>query len=144
MEAIISKIVKQIGKGVVLDTSQCDISLIVEGFEPVEVNVLEYDEQRGSNIAPHMDDLWLWGERIFGLNLLSDTVMTFSKDNLEIEVPIKRRDLYLISGKSRLEWMHGIKGEHIHGKRMVCTIRELSQEFNTPDNELGMNLKQIA
>ena len=105
---------------------------------------MEYDEQRGSNIAPHMDDLWLWGERIFGLNLLSDTVMTFSKDNLEIEVPINRRDLYLISGQSRLEWMHGIKGEHIHGKRMVCTIRELSQEFNTPDNELGMKLKQIA
>ena len=70
---------------------------------------MEYDEQRGSNIAPHMDDLWLWGERIFGLNLLSDTVMTFSKDNLEIEVPINRRDLYLISGQSRLEWIVVIK-----------------------------------
>jgi hypothetical protein len=44
----------------------------------VEVNVLEYDQERGSNIAPHMDDLWLWGERIFGINLLAETVITFS------------------------------------------------------------------
>ena len=67
------------------------MAIIVQGFEPVEVNVLEYKEDKGSNIAPHMDDFWLWGERIFGLNLLSDTVMTFTKDNIEIEFPVKRR-----------------------------------------------------
>lgn len=114
------------------------------GFEPAEVNVLEYDQERGSNIAPHMDDFWLWGERIFGINLLADTVMTFTKDNIEIEFPVKRKQLYLISGVSRLEWMHGIKAEHINGKRMVCTIRELSPEFNSPDHEMGMKLKTIA
>jgi alkylated DNA repair dioxygenase AlkB len=91
------------------------ISEIVKGFEPVEVNVLEYHSERGSNIAPHMDDFWLWGQRIFGLNLLADTVMTFTKGNMEIEIPVKRRQLYLISGASRLEWMHGIKAEHITG-----------------------------
>ena len=48
-------------------------------FEPIELNILEYDENRGSNISPHFDDFWLWGERIFGINLLNDTVMTFSK-----------------------------------------------------------------
>ena len=109
---------------------------------PVEVNVLEYHSERGSNIAPHKDDLWLWGERIFGLNLLSHTAMTFSKDNVEIIVPVKSRDLYLISGKSRLEWMHGIKAEHINGKRMVVTIRELTPEF--VGTELGQKLTEIA
>ena len=57
----------------------------------MEVNVLEYDQERGSNIAPHIDDLWLWGERIFGINLLADTVITFSQGNVEIEFPVKRR-----------------------------------------------------
>ena len=57
----------------------------------MEVNVLEYDQERGSNIAPHMDDLWLWGERIFGINLLADTEITFSQGNVEIEFPVKRR-----------------------------------------------------
>jgi hypothetical protein len=75
---------------------------------------------------------------------MSETVITFSKDSIEIEFPVKRRQLYLISGKSRFDWMHGIKAEHIHGRRMVCTIRELSPEFNSPASEIGMHLKAIA
>ena len=51
------------------------------GFQPTELNVLEYDEDRGSNISPHFDDFWLWGERIIGINLLTDTVMTFCQKN---------------------------------------------------------------
>ena len=57
----------------------------------MEVNVLEYDQERGSNIAPHIDDLWLWGERIFGINLMADTAITFSQGNVEIEFPVKKR-----------------------------------------------------
>ena len=93
MEQVIKKILSNIGtiKDVKDDLSSEEVAIVVQGFEPVEVNVLEYKEDRGSNIAPHMDDFWLWGERIFGLNLLSDTVMTFTKDNIEIEFPVKRR-----------------------------------------------------
>ena len=93
MEQVIKKILSNIGtlKDVKDDLSSEEVAIVVEGLEPVEVNVLEYKEDRGSNIAPHMDDFWLWGERIFGLNLLSDTVMTFTKDNIEIEFPVKRR-----------------------------------------------------
>lgn len=142
MKVVIDKIQTALGEGSLLDDSDQNVKAIVSGFEPVEVNVLEYHEERGSNIAPHMDDLWLWGERIFGLNLLSETVMTFTKDNVELEFPVKRRQLYLISGASRLEWMHGIKAEHIKGRRMVCTIRELSKEFN--QQEVGLRLKEVA
>ena len=49
------------------------------GFCPIEVNILSYSNERGSNIASHFDDFWLWGERIIGVNLLSDTVMTYSR-----------------------------------------------------------------
>jgi hypothetical protein len=93
MEHVIKKILSNIAtlKDVKDDSSSEEVEMVVQGFEPVEVNVLEYKEDRGSNIAPHMDDFWLWGERIFGLNLLSDTVITFTKDNVEIEFPVKRR-----------------------------------------------------
>jgi hypothetical protein len=93
MEHVIKKILSNIAtlKDVKDDLSSEEVAMVVQGFEPVEVNVLEYKEDRGSNIAPHMDDFWLWGERIFGLNLLSDTVITFTKDNVEIEFPVKRR-----------------------------------------------------
>ena len=93
MEHVIKKILSNIAtlKDVKDDLSLEEVAMVVQGFEPVEVNVLEYKEDRGSNIAPHMDDFWLWGERIFGLNLLSDTVITFTKDNVEIEFPVKRR-----------------------------------------------------
>ena len=93
MEHVIKKILSNIAtlKNVKDDLSSEEVAMVVQGFQPVEVNVLEYKEDRGSNIAPHMDDFWLWGERIFGLNLLSDTVITFTKDNVEIEFPVKRR-----------------------------------------------------
>ena len=93
MEHAIKKILSNVAtiKDVKDDRGSEEVALVIQGFEPVEVNVLEYKEEKGSNIAPHMDDLWLWGERIFGLNLLSDTVMTFTKDNIEIEFPVKRR-----------------------------------------------------
>jgi alkylated DNA repair protein alkB family protein 4 len=100
----------------------------LEGFSPIELNVLDYSPERGSNIAPHFDDFWIWGERIFGLSLLSGTVMTFVSPDLEteIEIEVPRRSIYLISGTSRSNWMHGIKSEHIAERRVVCTLREIA------------------
>ena len=70
--------------------------------------------------------------------------MTFSKDNIEIEVSIPARSLYLMSGSSRNDWMHGIKSKHISGRRLVCTIRELTAEFMEPTCELGLQLRKTA
>jgi hypothetical protein len=75
-------------------------------------------------------------------------VFTFRKETeseiIEVDVPIHRRSLYLISRASRFQWKHGIKAEHIKGRRIVCTLRELSQEFNQSDNVVGNQLKLIA
>ena len=46
-------------------------------FNPVELCNLEYCPERGSTIAPHIDDAWIWGERLVTITLLSSTVMTF-------------------------------------------------------------------
>lgn len=47
-------------------------------FFPVELCNLEYVPERGSAIVPHLDDSWLWGERLVLLNLESETKMTFT------------------------------------------------------------------
>ena len=112
---------------------------IMKGFEPIELNILEYTESRGSHIAPHFDDFWIWGERIIGLNLLEDTNITFyqtfqspqdaSPIDVQIQIPIKRRSIYLISRNSRFKWMHGIKQQFIKNRRIVCTLREIGEEY---------------
>ncbi|XP_048374503.1 alpha-ketoglutarate-dependent dioxygenase alkB homolog 4 [Sphaerodactylus townsendi] len=51
------------------------------GFLPVEQCNLDYDPARGSAIDPHLDDCWLWGERLVSLNLLSSTVLSMSCDS---------------------------------------------------------------
>ncbi|XP_030078400.1 alpha-ketoglutarate-dependent dioxygenase alkB homolog 4 [Microcaecilia unicolor] len=52
----------------------------LKGFLPVEQCNLDYNAERGSAIDPHLDDCWLWGERLVTLNLLSDTTLTMSCD----------------------------------------------------------------
>ena len=47
-------------------------------FTPVELCNLDYSPERGSAIDPHMDDSWIWGERLVTINLLSPTYLTFS------------------------------------------------------------------
>ena len=117
-------------------------------FQPIEVNILSYEESLGSNIASHFDDFWLWGERILGLNLLSDTVMTYTRPNdpsIVIRVPIPRRALYLMSKSSRNEWQHGIYAKDIHGKRFVVTVRELTPEFMDFEKQpIGRQLVELA
>ena len=53
----------------------------LRGFTPVELCNLDYSPERGSAIDPHMDDDWIWGERLITLNLLSPTYLTFSNNS---------------------------------------------------------------
>lgn len=57
---------------------------VLKNYKLHEIGNLHYNEQRGSHIEAHIDDGWIWGNRILGVNLLSDTVMTFSKE-VELE-----------------------------------------------------------
>ena len=44
---------------------------VLAGFQPVEQCNLDYHPERGSSIDPHLDDSWLWGERLVTINMLS-------------------------------------------------------------------------
>jgi len=49
---------------------------LLEGYRTVEQCSIEYKPETGACIEPHIDDCWIWGERIVQLNLLSDTYLT--------------------------------------------------------------------
>ena len=59
----------------------------LRGFTPVELCNLDYSPERGSAIDPHVDDNWIWGERLVTLNLLSPTYLTFSNNSIQLLPP---------------------------------------------------------
>lgn len=103
---------------------------ISKDFQPVELCNLDYHLDRGSHIDPHIDDVWIWGERLITVNLLSNTILSLipnDKDsNKIIYVPIPRRWLIVLYGDARYEYKHSIQRQHIHDRRMAVTFRELT------------------
>lgn len=54
---------------------------MLKGFQTIEQCSLEYTPEKGACIDPHIDDCWIWGERIVTVNLLSDSVLTMTFNN---------------------------------------------------------------
>ncbi|KAL5279576.1 ALKBH4 family protein [Megaselia abdita] len=49
---------------------------LLKNFQTIEQCSLEYDESKGASIDPHVDDCWIWGERVVTVNCLGDSVLT--------------------------------------------------------------------
>lgn len=144
-------------------------------FHAVELCNLEYTRQRGSSIDPHIDDTWLWGDVLVTVNLKSHTILTlsmnqnsslmrnknntdlsircennddsiFAADDVEIQIPMPRKSLLLLSKDARYSWLHSIQRRHIQDDRYAMTLRNLSKEFseNGPQWEIGKTLIDIA
>lgn len=122
-------------------------------FSPVELCNLDYRPEKGAAIDPHLDDSWLWGERLVTLNLLSDTTLTFSTQNstpspyVEVEIFMPRYSLVVVSGSARYQWQHSIRREHVTSRRVAVTVRELSREFLPGGNSylpMGKTILQTA
>ncbi|XP_049599248.1 alpha-ketoglutarate-dependent dioxygenase alkB homolog 4 isoform X1 [Syngnathus scovelli] len=126
------------------------------GFQPVEQCNLDYQPQRGSAIDPHLDDSWLWGERLVTVNMLSDTVLTMSLERglphlglpgeVNVAVPLPRRSLVMLYGEARHRWKHSILRKDVRERRVCSTYRELSAEFlpGGQYGELGAQLLNVA
>ncbi|KAM7354658.1 alpha-ketoglutarate-dependent dioxygenase alkB homolog 4 [Cochliomyia hominivorax] len=58
---------------------------LLNNFQTIEQCSLEYDPTKGAAIDPHIDDCWIWGERVVTVNCLGDSVLTLTlyKDMLE-------------------------------------------------------------
>ncbi|XP_054611221.1 alpha-ketoglutarate-dependent dioxygenase alkB homolog 4 isoform X1 [Dunckerocampus dactyliophorus] len=125
-------------------------------FQPVEQCNLDYHPQRGSAIDPHLDDSWLWGERLVTVNMLSDTTLTMSLEQglpllglveeVNVAVPLPRRSLVALYGEARHRWKHGILRKDIQQRRVCSTYRELSAEFHAGGQqaEQGARLLDVA
>lgn len=103
-------------------------------FQPVELCNLDYRPERGASIDPHLDDSWLWGERLVTLNLLSDTILTFTTPTnftpkAQVEICMPQRSLIIVSGSARYQWQHSIQRRHVTARRIAVTFRELSAAF---------------
>lgn len=128
----------------------------VEGmgnFTPVELCNLDYRPERGAAIDPHMDDSWIWGERLVTLNLLSHTILTFTPNvgpahSLhQVEINMPRRSLIIVSGRARFQWQHSIQRRHVTSRRVAITLRELSPEFSPGGpsyRPLGQRILEMA
>ncbi|XP_075149762.1 alpha-ketoglutarate-dependent dioxygenase alkB homolog 4 [Haematobia irritans] len=90
---------------------------ILKNFQTIEQCSLEYDPTKGASIDPHIDDCWIWGERVVTVNCLGDTVFTLtlyketldkdlkdiSKYNLNLVPSYEDRLLAPLLGKEKLE-----------------------------------------
>lgn len=52
---------------------------ILKDYYVIEQCSLEYDPLKGASIDPHIDDCWIWGERIVTVNVIGDTYLTMTK-----------------------------------------------------------------
>ena len=142
---------------------------LLRNFSPVELCNLEYTQERGSSIDPHIDDTWLWGDQLVTVNLLSRTLLTLTNahsgtllahnslsiDNIndiqsttgvEIQIPLSARSLLILDDEARYNWQHCIKPNHIVGKRLAMTFRNLSSGFakNLDEETIGKTIIDLA
>ncbi|KAL1516545.1 hypothetical protein ABEB36_000451 [Hypothenemus hampei] len=129
---------------------------ILENFQTIEQCSLEYDPFRGASIEPHVDDCWIWGERIVTVNLLSDSVLTLTPNrhpnryNLDlvptypkviqsdgvdeirngiILVPMPNKSLIVMYGRARYDYEHRILRDDIQKRRVCLAYREFTPMY---------------
>nr|XP_022906386.1 alpha-ketoglutarate-dependent dioxygenase alkB homolog 7, mitochondrial [Onthophagus taurus] len=93
------------------------------------VHILDLD--KNGHIKPHIDAVRFCGDTIAGLSLLTDSVMRLVHDKtpeLQADVLLKRRSLYIMTGSARYDYKHEI----------------LSNEYSKFDNEVIFKDRRIS
>jgi alkylated DNA repair dioxygenase AlkB len=88
-----------------------------------EVFINEYKDFNGLHY--HFDHLVTYDENIYGVSLNCDAFMGFKNGSKVHKVSVPARSLYIMSGKSRDTYKHGIKRGWIDGKRISITFRTI-------------------
>lgn len=132
---------------------------LLSGYRTVEQCSLEYDPCRGASIDPHIDDCWVWGERIVTVNLLADSVLTmtpykneqkrynlpcvvsyepqvlgagdvgFVDSSTVVRIPMPNRSLLIIYGPARYNWEHCVLREDVKSRRVCLAYREFTPPY---------------
>lgn len=124
---------------------------LLNDFQSVELCNLDYRSDRGSHIDPHIDDIWIWGERLITINLLSNTILTLipneNTSNKIIYIPLPRRWMIVLYGDARYEYKHSIQQQHIQERRLAVTFRELTgknEKFYDENKDLYERIIRIS
>jgi len=131
---------------------------LLRDYQTIEQCSIEYRPETGACIDPHIDDCWVWGERVISLNLISDSVLTMTKyeggvdkynlryhyDSLNtsqpqnhpnnkswpiVRIPMPRRSLLVLYGPARYEWEHCVIRRDISSRRICMAYREFTKEY---------------
>lgn len=132
------------------ERTEDELSGLVGSFVPVELCNLRYEPSRAACIDSHIDDVWLWGDRIITCNLQANTFLTLKPSTQltrppcgNVLIPMERRSLLVLYGDARYKWMHSIERNHVLQTRCAITLRELSDEFKSP-HQLGQLVQKLA
>lgn len=131
---------------------------LLTGYQTIEQCSLEYDAQKGASIEPHIDDCWVWGERVVTVNCLGDSVLTLTRykgatdkynlhcvndyenelleckednlpENVVVRIPMPEGSLIVMYGKPRYAWEHCVLREDITSRRACIAYREFTPNF---------------
>ncbi|XP_014220058.1 alpha-ketoglutarate-dependent dioxygenase alkB homolog 4 [Copidosoma floridanum] len=140
-------------------------------FQTIEQCSLEYDPQKGASIDPHIDDCWIWGERIITVNVLGDSVLTMtpyrgSRDkynlncvehyqnedlpemNYVVRLPMPVGSLMVLYAQARYQWEHAVLREDVNSRRVCLAYREFTPPYlpneKTKCNEESLEILEKA
>ncbi|XP_011495694.1 PREDICTED: alpha-ketoglutarate-dependent dioxygenase alkB homolog 4 [Ceratosolen solmsi marchali] len=135
----------------------------LKDFRTVEQCSLEYDPRCGASIDPHIDDCWIWGERIVTVNVLGDSVLTMQpyhgdrrrynldcvdglkseaapEQDLVVRLPMPEGSLNI---DLKYEWEHSVLREDISSRRVCLAYREFTPPY-LPDDKGNCNEESWA
>lgn len=123
-------------------------------FQTIEQCTLEYNPERGASIDPHIDDCWIWGERIVTVNVKGDSVLTMTylqqKDrnrynlaqapiefsafddklsDIVVRIPMPARSLLVLTGQARYQWQHRVLRDDVKSLRVCLAYREFTPPY---------------
>lgn len=127
---------------------------LMKEFQTIEQCTLEYNPERGASIDPHIDDCWIWGERIVTVNVVGDSVLTMTylqeKDrnrynlalaptefsdfdanlsDIIVRIPMPARSLLILTGQARYQWEHRVLRDDVKTLRVCLAYREFTPPY---------------
>lgn len=127
---------------------------LLDGFRTIEQCSLEYCPERGSSIDPHIDDCWVWGERVVTVNVTGDSILTMtrlaekdrsrynldlippqfqhfenSSPNIVVRIPMPARSLIVLYGEARYQWEHSVLRDDTSELRVCLAYREFTSTY---------------
>ncbi|GAB0095234.1 alpha-ketoglutarate-dependent dioxygenase alkB homolog 4 [Sergentomyia squamirostris] len=146
---------------------------LLRNYQTIEQCSLEYDPARGASIDPHIDDCWIWGERVVTVNCLTDSVLTLAPyredskrynlylvdsykqhlisplgdlpaEEILVRIPMPRRSLIVLYGSPRYQWEHSVLREDIQERRVCIAYREFTPSYLDGSNETAQEVLNQA